>query len=259
MPDKEHLVITSRAVSLSAARGMVWRLGLVAWLAGQSWAAFAAYSFAPRGQEGFDVLVNGAVVAPIRLAANGALLANEVTTNDTTIRLSGLHTKNTNAVVFASDDYVSLTLPSGGSAPEPVVRFQLTFQSFHSDEWAGMFPSGQPAPFHFLACAMPAARVWHQRGWLNATPLDDRFPLLIDPHGGTPEIACSWNRNWGYICPLGGHPIPMIGLWDPVAALYVGYDFQELEGEHGAIRARCLHGLLLGVGDVVQFRGPGLP
>ncbi len=206
---------------------MVWRLGLVAWLAGQSWAAFAAYSFAPRGQEGFDVLVNGAVVAPIRLAANGALLANEVTTNDTTIRLSGLHTKNTNAVVFASDDYVSLTLPSGGSAPEPVVRFQLTFQSFHSDEWAGMFPSGQPAPFHFLACAMPAARVWHQRGWLNATPLDDRFPLLIDPHGGTPEIACSWNRNWGYICPLGGHPIPMIGLWDPVAALYVGYDFQD--------------------------------
>jgi hypothetical protein len=88
-----------------------------------------------------------------------------------------------------------------------------------------MFPDGA-APFHFLTCAMPTAQVWHQRGWLNATPLADPFPLLQDVHVGSPELSCLWNRNWGYICPLGGNPIPMIGLWDPAAHLYVGYDFQ---------------------------------
>ncbi|HWQ91881.1 MAG TPA: hypothetical protein VN673_09435, partial [Clostridia bacterium] len=60
----------------------------------------------------------------------------------------------------------------------------------------------------------------------NATPVADRFPLLEDVHVGSPELSCLWNRNWSYICPLGGHPIPMIGLWDPPARLYVGYDFQ---------------------------------
>jgi len=205
---------------------MVWRLGFVVLLPGWSAAAATTFSFAPVGQEGFDVLVNGTVVAPIRLAANGALLADEVLTNETSIRLSGLHAANTNAVAFAPEDYVSLTLPTADSGPEPVVSFQLTFRSFHANAWVALFPSNQPAPFHFLICSMPAARVWHQRGWLNATPVDDPFPLLIDPHGGTPEIGCSWNRNWSYICPLGGHPIPMIGLWDPSSAFYVGYDFQ---------------------------------
>ena len=68
--------------------------------------------------------------------------------------------------------------------------------------------------------------MWHQRGWLNATPNDDPFPLLGDKHAGSPEISCLWNRNWSYLCPLGAHPIPMIGLWDPDTRLYAGYDFQ---------------------------------
>lgn len=42
-----------------------------------------------------------------------------------------------------------------------------------------LFPDG-PAPFHFLVCPMPTAQVWHQRGWLNATPYADPFPLLQD-------------------------------------------------------------------------------
>src|SRR5260370_20319927 len=73
---------------------------------------------------------------------------------------------------------------------------------------------------------MPAAKVWHQIGWLNATPVADPFSLLQDVHVGSPELSCLWNRNWSYLCPLGGHPIPMVGLWDPLASLYVGYDFQ---------------------------------
>ncbi len=178
------------------------------------------------GNAGFDVYADGVLQAPIRLAVNGAILATTITSNSSGLVLSGLHTSDPLAVTFAADDFVSITLSSSTNAPEPVVRFKLTLLSFNTNRWLALFPDG-PAPFHFLVCPMPTAKVWHQRGWLNATPLADPFPLLLDAHNGSPEISCLWNRNWGYICPLGGSPIPMIGLWDPDASLYVGYDFQQ--------------------------------
>jgi hypothetical protein len=185
----------------------------------------------PAGNQGFDVYANGVMVAPIRLAANGAIVADNVISNAAGIELSGLHAKDTQAMTFASDDYVSISVPpppAGTNPPtgwQPVVRFKLTLNNFNTNHWLGMFPDG-PAPFHFLVCSMPTAQVWHQRGWLNATPFADPFPLLLDVHTGSLEISCLWNRNWSYICPPGGHPIPMIGLWDPATNLYVGYDFQ---------------------------------
>jgi len=59
--------------------------------------------------------------------------------------------------------------------------------SFNTNRWLALFPDG-PAPFHFLVCSMPTAQVWHQRGWLNATPYADPFPLLQDVHVGS-EVA----------------------------------------------------------------------
>ena len=182
------------------------------------------------GNEGFDVLEDGTNIAPIRLAAESAIQADSVATNASGIRLSGLHTRDPLAVAFDSQDFVSISMPEAGvsNAPttwEPVVRFKLTVHSFDTNRWLAMFPDG-PAPFHFLVCSMATAQVWHQRGWLNATPYADPFPLLQDVHIGSPEISCLWNRNWSYLCPLGAHPIPMIGLWDPSGGLYVGYDFQ---------------------------------
>jgi hypothetical protein len=177
------------------------------------------------GNTGFDVFADGVLTVPIRLAVNGAILASNIVTNATGVTLSGLHTSDPLAVTFAADDYVSITLSTSTNAPEPIVQFKLTLVNFNTNRWLALFPDG-PAPFHFLVCSMPTAQVWHQRGWLNATPYADPFPLLQDVHTGSPEISCLWNRNWSYICPLGGHPIPMIGLWDPAAQLYVGYDFQ---------------------------------
>jgi hypothetical protein len=185
------------------------------------------------GQVGCDVLANGIVVAPIRLAANDALVADSVVATNGGVRFSGFHARDPLAVSFAPGDYISMSVPAtsavGTNTPpqlEPVVQFKLTIVKFDPTRWNPLFPDG-PAPFHFLACAMPTAQVWHQRGWLNATPYADSFPLLQDVHAGTPEISCLWDRNWSYICPLGAHPIPMIGLWDTVRQLYVGYDFQE--------------------------------
>jgi hypothetical protein len=182
------------------------------------------------GNEGFNVLADGIVIAPVRLACESAIQASSVVTNASGIRLSGFHTKDPLALIFAPDDFVSVTLPAPGPGDvptqwEPRIDFKLTITAFDTNRWLAMFPDA-PAPFHFLVCSMPAAQVWHQRGWLNATPYADPFPLLEDVHVGSPEISCLWNRNWSYLCPLGAHPIPMIGLWDPDASLYVGYDFQ---------------------------------
>jgi hypothetical protein len=186
----------------------------------------ATYTVQPAGNQGFDVLADGALVAPVRLAANGAIIANTLVSNSTGLVLSGLQTSDPLAVSFATNDYVSLTLPAAGDTNgTPIIQFHLTIAKFNTNRWLSLFPDG-PAPFHFLVCAMPTAQVWHQRGWLNATPYADPFPLLQDVHTGSPEISSLWNRNWGYICPLGGHPIPIIGLWDPSASFYVCYDFQ---------------------------------
>jgi len=186
------------------------------------------FSVRPAGQLGFDIFADNTLVAPIRLAAESAIQADTVLTNVDGILLSGFHTKDPLAVTFAPDDFVSVTIPPGNNTNtsfEPVVQFKLTIASFDTNRWLALFPEG-PAPFHFLVCSLPTAKVWHQRGWLNATPYADPFPLLQDVHTGSPELSCLWNRNWSYICPLGGHPIPMIGLWDPDGSLYVGYDFQ---------------------------------
>lgn len=194
----------------------------------------------PFGNEGFDVYADGILVAPVRLAAAGAILAGQVETNASGVRLSALRARDSLAVTFAPDDFVSITLPSTTATNppavwEPTVQFKLTLRTFDTNKWLALF-SGGPAPFHFLICSMPSAKVWHQLGWLNATPAADPFPLLQDVHAGSPEISCLWNRNWSYICPLGGHPIPMIGLWDPATNLYVGYDFQEARVADGSER-----------------------
>ncbi|HEX3720687.1 MAG TPA: hypothetical protein VH595_22280 [Verrucomicrobiae bacterium] len=181
--------------------------------------AGANITFQPVGNEGFDVLADGKVVAPIRLSADGAILAGKVENLDGGLRFSELRCPDEEAVSFASDDFVSVEAG-------PAVRFKLTLVKFDAARWQRLF-GGAKEPFHFLVCSMPSAKMWHQRGWLNATPKADPFPLLGDKHVNTPEISSVWNRNWSYVCPLGAHPIPMIGLWDPNSRLYVGYDFQK--------------------------------
>ena len=202
-------------------------IGFVVTLAACSAPASAAsLTVKPAGHEGCDVFAGQRLVAPLRLSTNGAIVAGRVEASEKGVRLSQLHCQDPSAVVFGDGDFVSVTMSSDPRRPEPLVRFRLTIQRFDAKRWQALFP-GKPAPFHFLTCALPTAQVWHQRGWLMATPNADPFPLLQDVHVGTPEIACKWNRHWSYLCPLGAHPIQLIGVWDPAAKLYVGYDFQE--------------------------------
>ena len=128
----------------------------------------APISLRPAGSEGFDLLVDGKVVAPIRLSSNGAILAEKVEETGSGILLSGLHCKDPLAVGFAADSYVSVTFGTTevpGKSPvglrpshEPVVRFKLTITRFDTNRWQALFPDGA-APFHFLVCSMPTAQV----------------------------------------------------------------------------------------------------
>jgi len=193
-------------------------------------AASPVYTVQAVDGEGFDVYADGVRVAPVRLSTGRAILADRVEATGSGLRFAALRCRDPLAAAFSTNDFIAVDLPPPGGGPgippEPVVRFHLSLVAFNATRWQALFADGA-APFHFLACSVPTARVWHQRGWLNATPNADRFPLLEDAHVGSPEISCLWNRNWSYLCPLGGHPIPVIGAWDPPNRLYVGYDFQE--------------------------------
>jgi len=74
--------------------------------------AAPVFTVLPAGDEGFDVYADGILAAPIQLAANGAIVADQVETNASGIRLSGLRAKDSQAVTFAADDFVSITLPA---------------------------------------------------------------------------------------------------------------------------------------------------
>ncbi|HEY5913174.1 MAG TPA: hypothetical protein VJA21_21495 [Verrucomicrobiae bacterium] len=229
-PNEKLMIYEKGGLCLIACLSLFWAVTLPAR------GANPVLTVAAVGSQGFDVRADGVLVAPIRLAANGAIVADQTSATSTSVRLSALRAKDSAAVTFAPDDFVSITIPPAGSAVwEPVVQFKLTIRGFDTNKWLALF-SGGPAPFHFLVCPLPTAKVWHQRGWLNATPVDDPFPLLQDVHVGSPEISCLWNTNWSYICPVGGHSIPMIGLWDPEAGLYVGYDFQGARVADGSER-----------------------
>ncbi len=172
---------------------------------------------------GFDVVADGTLVAPVRLSSNELITAARAEqTPDGGLRLSGLRTKAGTGLQLGADDFVQIAPVAGDRWPR--VTFSMTVVAFDPTQWergAGQFP------LHFLVTSMPAADVFHQRGWLMATPKADPFPLLEDVHVGSPEVASGWSRNWSYAPPIGAYPVPVIGLWAPQDRLYVGYDFQE--------------------------------
>ena len=173
---------------------------------------------------GFDVVLGGQTRATVQLSSQGTIRATKMRRLQSPDRLilSGLSAKEDSGLSLAADDFVEVRQAPGDDFPE--VRFRLTVAGFDRARWEKAV--GQ-SPFHFLDLCLPGAEVFHQRGWILATPVADPFPLLGDVHAGTPEIAAEWSHNWSYTVPIGGYPIPVVGLWSPSKKLYVGYDFME--------------------------------
>jgi hypothetical protein len=179
---------------------------------------------------GVDVVdrASGRLIAPLRFSSRNAMYADHVEKKDgkdgawQTVRFVNLRGRLGTGLTLGQRDFISVTLR--GEDPYPQVAFDLTVELFTQGEWERFF--GGPSPFHFLTLAMPEAAVWHQRGWLMATPGSDPFVLQKDvAYGGS--VASEFSRNWSYVCALGGSPIPAIGLWAPAAKHYAGLVFQE--------------------------------
>jgi hypothetical protein len=106
-----------------------------------SWTLLAAtITVRPAGRQGFDVLVDGKRVAPVRLCSNGAIVASQVESGEGTSRFTGLRCRDPLAASFAPEDYVSVAVPppkaaadvvpDPASSSEPQVRFQSTLRRF---------------------------------------------------------------------------------------------------------------------------------
>ena len=180
---------------------------------------------------GADVLerASGRLIAPLRLSSRDAIYADRTDVERRevdgvavqTLRFVNLRAKLGTGMTLGEHDFISVTLR--GEDAYPQVAFDLAVGSFTKEEWERFF--GGPTPFHFLTISMPEAEVWHQRGWLMATPKSDPFVLQQDvAYGGS--VASEFSRNWSYVCALGGSPMPAIGLWAPVAKHYAGLVFQ---------------------------------
>ncbi|MDQ2730471.1 MAG: hypothetical protein M3Y56_02340, partial [Armatimonadota bacterium] len=174
---------------------------------------------------GFDLVSGGVTAATVRLSSTRLLTALhcETSRDGRFLTFSGLRGRQDTGLRMGLQDSVTVALPQND--PYPRISFNLTIAAFDPVKWQAAVGK---QPFHFLALYLRDAEVWHQRGWLNATPHADPFPLLGDVHIGTPEISgYHYNRNWSYTPPLGAHPIPIIGLWAPAKAQYVGLEFAE--------------------------------
>lgn len=174
---------------------------------------------------GFDLSDGNRTAATVRFSSPFAGLVAEkcaISKTADSLEFSGFRFLKETGAMLGEKDFIRVSFVKGD--PYPLISFDLSISSFDPQKWLNTVGK---EPFHFLTLHMPQAEVWHTRGWLNATPYADRFPLLLDPHAGTPEIsAYHFNRNWSYLVPLGAQPLPVIGLWAPKIMHYAAFEFQ---------------------------------
>jgi hypothetical protein len=217
---------------------------------------------------GFNLYHHNLLITQVKLSSNGLLTAGVCKTMYSPKRLmfTSLQSLKGSGLSLGKRDYIEIALTPGDYYPQ--VKFRITLRSFNPNMWLRKVGK---SPFHFLSLYMPDAMAWHIQGWLNATPYTDPFPLLIDPHGGTPEIsAYKYNRNWSYTPPLGAQSVPIIGLWEPQKSLYAGFEFAttrlEDNTEKNIATAYCWKESLPGISGKVNkqfvslvfpYGGPG--
>ena len=173
---------------------------------------------------GFDVRADGALVAPVRFTSRELIFSSDAVA----VSKGAISTLVFDDLQGVPDCGITLkqsrVVVTLNAQQFPTVAFDLHLTRFSTREWQETLGM---QPFHFLTIGLPEATVWHQRGWLHATPRADMFPLLLDVHANTPELsAFPYNREWSLTPPLSAHALPVIGLWSPARRLYAGWNFQ---------------------------------
>ncbi|MCY3017868.1 MAG: hypothetical protein NTW87_02395, partial [Planctomycetota bacterium] len=184
-----------------------------------------ACAIQPVGAEGnyagFDLIVAGKTLAPVRFSSGGLIVAANVEKQDGgALRFSGLKAAEGCGLELAGDDFV--VVAPGRGAPYPEISFRITVKRFDAGKWNTA--AGGPCPFHFLTFSLEGAEAIHHRGWLVATPALDPYALQIGRQG---IVASKWSRDWTWAPPFGACPIPVAGLWAPQSRRYVAFDFTE--------------------------------
>ncbi|MGB9797012.1 MAG: hypothetical protein ACPLSK_00145, partial [bacterium] len=167
---------------------------------------------------GFHLTSEGKNVADIYFGSLKNIYADKVEMKGDTLVFSDL--RSTSTPLFGKNSFISLKLYPND--PYPEVSFRLELKDFSPTKWEADIGK---VPFHFLVCPIEGAEVFHQRGWLIPTPLEDPYPIL-NAEGPGKHIASNWSNNWTYAPPIGAYPVPVVGLWKPSEARYVGYEFQ---------------------------------
>lgn len=174
----------------------------------------------PGAYTGFAVASGDGEVARVLFSTHGAMTARAAKAAGTAIRFGPL--VGTPTPKLGPGSHVKVTLLPG--SPYPKVSFHLDLQRFDRAAWEKRMGR---VPFHFLACSLPGAEVFHQRGWIIGTPVVDDY-IQRKAQGPGRTVVSSWSRDWTYAPPIGAYPTAIAGLWNPSKRRYVGYDF------HGA-------------------------
>jgi hypothetical protein len=158
---------------------------------------------------GFRVARGPAEIATVRLGSTENIVARKADVGEREgarwLRLTGLSARPTPAL--GPKSYVEVRLRP--SDPYPEVWFRLDLGAFSEEAWE---KAQGRVPFHFLACSVPGAEVFHQRGWPIATPVIDEYPLH-EAEGPGQQI--------------GAYPTPVVGLWNASDKRYIAYDFHH--------------------------------
>ncbi len=176
----------------------------------------------PGAWSGFDLQVEGNVIARVRLGSNGLFVARTLEhIPGGGLRFKALEATQGCGVQFAPASFVEVT-PGPASDPFPKLTFDLQVKTFDKEQWEKAL--GGACPFHFLTLQVPDAEALHHRGFLVATPRLDAFTLL---KGRQEIVASAWSHTWTWAPPFGACPIPLAGLWAPQHEVYAAYDFME--------------------------------
>ena len=165
----------------------------------------------------------GKAVAELRFGPNGLWPARQCETKQEAgaarLRFTGFDTSRTGGTPrLTPDSFVEVSLRD--SSPFPKVQFAIGLTSFDEKAWQAALPPA--APFYYLTCQRPKAKMLYLGGGLIATPEFEPYPFTRQGC-----ISGNWSARWSYAAALAAFAVPAFGLWEPDDQLFVGYDFGE--------------------------------
>ncbi len=172
---------------------------------------------------GVRLVASGQPLAEVFFGPNGLWRAKRVETQrrggHATLRFVGFDTAGTGGTPkLSGDSFVEFALE--GERPFPKVKFSFGLEAFDAKAWRAALPPD--APMYYLVCRVPGATMFYRGGGLMPAPEFEPFPLTRQGF-----MSGNWSPRWSYAAAMAAFAVPALGLWNPDAKVFVGYDFGE--------------------------------